>query len=1016
MRKALHLQKHTIRVTFEDSFTQKIEKIPKTAFEKALFFDIFITLSKGHTSAEKRFPRKITTYLKTTIGNFMPTPLNVLMIEDDLLDAELTITQLERDGFVCAWQRVQTAHDLRSALEKDRFDLILIDYNMPGFDGLTALKIINEFELAVPSIFVTGNLQPELAIDSIKAGAIDFVHKDRLTRLGSSVRRALDEFALRRENHIRENELRILRELNDAANQGTSLNELAAILRKILPAVLEADYTEIYLRSLEEHALILYQQRSGNKIFDAIEKMLDFKIPHLSVPLDDNNFYANCLHEKKVMVYETPAEMEAFYELYLKVANLPESLDKRIRAKMSAITELLGIKKVVLFPLIAGDQILGLLGLSYRDKSRGQRDIQQLAGMLGQIAAIFARRRLEEEFIRLSHQQKMILDSAAEGIIGLDMEGKHIFVNPVAAKMLGYTIDELQGKNNHTLYHLAHTASRLLDPRSCVLYTSTEDDSGSTQREYETVFTRKGGVNFPVSFTSSKIVENGKKVGIVVSFRDMTEQLENTRALARLGQVVEQAQVSVGITDIEGKLIYVNPFFEKVSGYAQNQLMGENPRILKSGHQDQMFYKTLWSTISAGNTWQGQLINKKNNGDLYYEDAIIFPVKTERDEIINYATVKREITAEVEAQRELERQFSRLEILHRIDATILSSMDLNLTLDVVLSEALRELDVDAIDILLFNLVEQTFSCVSRLGFRTDALEHTHLRMGEGLAGQAAITKEMVSVTDMGELMAQASQLKDEEFLSYYGIPLIARGDVKGVLEIFLRKEFEPDDGWRNFLNTIARQTAIAIENTQLFEGLHSKNAELHIAYEATLEGWVRGLEMHDMETEGHSRRVVEMTLQLARHLGYPKEEMEHLRRGALLHDIGKLGIPKSVLNKKGPLTPAERILIEQHTIYAYEMLADIPYLQPALDIPYSHHERWDGSGYPLGLKGDEIPFAARIFAIIDVYDALIYNRPYRKAWDREKVLAHLQERSGSHFDPVVVDAFFDEFVLKKDSV
>ncbi len=946
----------------------------------------------------------------------MSTALKVLIVEDDLLDAELAVAQLEDDGFSCDWKRVQTAQALRKALQADQYDLLLIDYNMPGFDGLTALHIVKEFNLDVPAIFVTGNLQPELAIDSINAGALDFVHKDRLARLGSSVRRALEEFELRRQNRLRKAELRLFRKLNDAANQGESLQNLVRLFKAMLPDVFDFDYLEVFLYVPEKDILLLHGMAELPKTYRQIEKILGFPLPNFQIPLENGHHYATCLKENKLIIHQGEAEIEDVYRFYLDLAKLPDALKERAHKHWSTIIKFLGIKRVLTFPLIAGDVSLGVLEFSYKDASENTADIERIQNILGQISAIFARRRLEEEFIRLNEQQAMILNSAAEGIIGMDMEGRHIFVNPAASAMLGYAVAELQGKNNHTLYHRPHIANGNFDVHDCVFYTSTFDSNVSAQREYETVFRRKDGTDFPVTFTSSKIIENGQDVGVVVAFRDMTEQLESTRTLARLGQVVEQVQASVGITDLDANLIYVNPFFEKVSGYSKDELLGQNPRILKSGYQDEMFYKTMWDTIVAGKNWHGKFVNRKKNGEIYYEDSIIFPVKTERDEVINYATVKREITAEVKAQHEVERQFARLEILHRIDAAILASTDLSLTLDVLLSEAMRELDVDAIDLLLFNPDTQSFSCISRLGFRTNALEHTNLRMGEGLAGQAALTRKMLSVTDLREIQENAPQLIKEGFLSYYGVPLIARGEVKGVLEIFQRSEFTPDDGWINFLTAIARQAAIAIESAQLLEGLHNKNRELQLAYEATLEGWVRGLEIHDLETEGHSRRVVDMTLRLARRMGYPEDEMEDLRRGALLHDIGKLGVPTSILNKKGPLTAEERALIEQHTNYAHTMLSDIPYLRPALDIPYSHHERWDGTGYPQGLKGTDIPLSARIFAVIDVYDALIFDRPYRKAWDREEVLEHLRKGAGTHFDPQVVDAFFDEFVFEKEIV
>jgi len=165
--------------------------------------------------------------------------------------------------------------------------------------------------------------------------------------------------------------------------------------------------------------------------------------------------------------------------------------------------------------------------------------------------------------------------------------------------------------------------------------------------------------------------------------------------------------------------------------------------------------------------------------------------------------------------------------------------------------------------------------------------------------------------------------------------------------------------------------------------------------------------LRDKETEGHTQRVTELTLKLARAMGLTNSDLVHIRRGALLHDIGKMGVPDGILFKEGPLTEEEWKIMRQHPRFAYEMLSPIEYLRPALDIPYCHHEKWDGSGYPRGLKGEEIPLAARLFAVVDVYDALTSDRPYRPAWPRQKTLEHIRQLSGSHFDPQVVETFME---------
>jgi len=319
-----------------------------------------------------------------------------------------------------------------------------------------------------------------------------------------------------------------------------------------------------------------------------------------------------------------------------------------------------------------------------------------------------------------------------------------------------------------------------------------------------------------------------------------------------------------------------------------------------------------------------------------------------------------------------------------------------------------QLHLDAVDVLLLNPHTLTLEYSVGRGFRSPALQHTHLRLGESYAGRAALERRIIHVPNLTEAVGDLSRaplLAAEEFATYYAVPLIAKGQVKGVLETFQRTPSTPDSEWMEFLETLAGQAAIAIDNAELFNDLQRSNVELALAYDTTLEGWSCALDLRDKETEGHTQRVTDITLRLARAMNVSDTELIHVRRGALLHDIGKMGIPDSILLKPGPLTDEEWIIMRRHPVYALELLSPIPYLRPALDIPYCHHEKWDGSGYPRGLKEDQIPLAARIFAVIDVWDALTSDRPYRPAWTKERAMAFIREQSGTHFDPQVVEAF-----------
>jgi len=237
------------------------------------------------------------------------------------------------------------------------------------------------------------------------------------------------------------------------------------------------------------------------------------------------------------------------------------------------------------------------------------------------------------------------------------------------------------------------------------------------------------------------------------------------------------------------------------------------------------------------------------------------------------------------------------------------------------------------------------------------------------------------------------------------LPLLSREKVVGVLHIRLQKKHIFTETETRLLTAIAEMAGSAIQRAKLYEQTHQQADELAQAYDSTLTGWARALELRDELTEGHTRRVTELTLELARLLNIPENDMTQIRRGAILHDIGKMGIPDSILHKPGPLTARELRIMQMHTEYAHEMLSFIPFLRSALDIPYCHHERWDGTGYPRGLKGEQIPLAARIFSVVDVWDALTSDRPYRSAWSKEKARDYILMNSGTQFDPRIVEKF-----------
>ena len=1061
----------------------------------------------------------------------MGIPLKLLLLEDDPLDAELNIAALNAEGFQCEWERVQTKEEFIAALDVPDYDLILIDYNLPAFDGMTALHLLRDHQLDIPAILVSGNLGEEIAIGSIRAGAVDYVHKDRLARLAPSVERALKENKLRRRERAQANDLALFGTLNQAANSGCSISELIKILA--VETSLHRNYfgATVFLLSEDHDYFEMQHLALPTNMREKLEKLIKRSIPSIFLHVDKQRVMREVLENKEMQILNSKEEIDQLiFEFIQETA--PKNFAVPFKKLSSLVRKLLSLKTIVFLPLAVENYKIGTLAFPYKEKI-SPHNIHRMEIIAEQLTEIFFRKLAEENVKKLHREQKLILDSMGEGIFGLDTEGQHTFVNPAAAVMLGYSPEEMLGKQSHPLFHHTKTDGSPCLEGECHIYRTY--NNGDNIYQGNTDFWRKDGSSFPVLYSSAAIEKKGKRIGAVVTFQDISEQVEATREIARLAEVVKQASVTVAITDLEGNLLYVNPFFEGSSGYSAAEALGNNPRVLKSGHQDKAFYQDLWDTITAGKTWRNTFINKRKDGSLYYEDAHIFPIKTKEGEIINYAAVKRDITAEVEANKALKEekdfseriintsnaiiigldkdhhirlfnkgaetitgykkdealgkdwfslvfkpetatemnavwgdawgrishsyinpiwtkdgkkrivswqntgiyedmdeekqlllsigediterkqaelqirlQLSRLDALHKIDTAILADTDLKLMLDVILKQVQKELAVDAASLLLFKPSSQSLQCAARVGFKTDALAYTQLRLGKGLAGKAALERKMIQKHDLrteDKLMAESPELLTENFKAYFGVPLLAKGKIIGVLEVFHRALLDPDLEWLKFLDTLSGQAAIAIDNISLSENLQKSIVELHLAYEETLEGWALALELRDIETTGHSRRVTKLTTELATIMGIGEHEIDHIRRGALLHDIGKMGIPDAIFYKSGPLTEEEWDVMKKHPVYAYEMLDEIIYLKPALDIPYSHHEKWDGSGYPLGLSGEAIPLAARIFAVIDVYDALRYDRHYRKAWSEEKTLAHIREHSGIYFDPQVVEVF-----------
>jgi putative nucleotidyltransferase with HDIG domain len=374
-------------------------------------------------------------------------------------------------------------------------------------------------------------------------------------------------------------------------------------------------------------------------------------------------------------------------------------------------------------------------------------------------------------------------------------------------------------------------------------------------------------------------------------------------------------------------------------------------------------------------------------------------------------------TLEQIVAEEIQSKQDQLKALMEIGSVINSSLGRKRVLEEVMDSLIKLMRAERGFLILLDPMDGKWKAETSRGIDHINLDEEAFKVSKTIVRKVADTGEPILTTNA----QQDPRFGGQESVIAFNLrsilcaPLKLKDKLIGVLYVDNRVRtgiFQESD--LRLITAFADQAAVAINNAELIENLkqtnfqlEAANIQLEIAYEATLRGWVTALDIRDKETNGHTQRVTVLTQRLAQKMGVDRDAMEHITRGALLHDIGKMAISDEILRKKGSLTPEERAVMEEHPMHAYKMLSAIEFLRPALDIPYCHHEKWDGTGYPRRLKGEEIPFAARIFSVIDVWDALTSERPYHRALPHHEVRRKIKADAHKHFDPRVVEAFMD---------
>ncbi|MBI4764101.1 MAG: PAS domain S-box protein [Deltaproteobacteria bacterium] len=615
---------------------------------------------------------------------------------------------------------------------------------------------------------------------------------------------------------------------------------------------------------------------------------------------------------------------------------------------------------------------------------------------------ITERKKIEEAVYEERQKFQTLSENAPFGMVLIGQDGTFKYVNPKFIELFGYNLKEVPDIKSwrHRAFPDASYRQRVI---SCWLEDQQKFKPGERKTRTFTAHCHDGTEKIVKVITVQ--IPGGD---YLLTYEDLTEFKRAEESLLITKFSVDRAAEGIAWIGPTGQFLYVNDKICQYLGYSQDELLS---RTLFDVDPDlpREQWERHWQDIkqNGGSTFR-TCFNNKEGRSLPVEINVNYLEYQDKE---FYIAFTRDISEHIQSQERLKRQYDRLAALRSIDTAITASLDLRVTFNVFLDQVVSQLGMDAADVLLLDPLTFKLRFMAGRGFKTSALQYTQLSLGEGYAGQAALNKSLIRIENLkatADSLKRSPLFREEGFVTYLGQPLIAKAQVVGVLEVFHRSPFNPDQEWLDFFEALTGQAAIAIENASLFSDLQKSNLDLLQAYDTTLEGWSRALDLRDEETEGHSQRVTEMTLQLAREYGnMAQNELRSIRWGALLHDIGKMGIPDSILSKPGPLTGKEWEIMQRHPVHAYNLLYPITFLRSALDIPYCHHEKWDGTGYPKGLKGEQIPLPARIFAVIDVWDALRSGRPYRPAWTEDKARAYILEQRGKHFDPKVVDVFMN---------
>ncbi len=821
--------------------------------------------------------------------------LKILSIDSDITAQMELIDCLEKSSECFDVLTFKTLSGSRTALESDRFDLVISDVT---FGNESAFGLVKKYQ-SQPWVFLTAENDVEMIKTAFKGGAADFIIRDSnqayLTTLCDQIQQIISEWKKPGQENFSGNHSELLdshmRLAEEARQRLQALDDLRES-REMYRRFFQTSRDAVFITSVDGRWIDM--NRSALSLF-GYENREDIWTDTML------NFYWDSDQGRD---YTQMLETDGF------VNDHPMKFRKRDGSSISTL--------VTAMPYEIGGKVVGYQGL-----------IRDMTDQL----------KTKDENIKL-HKDQGILDSLAR-----DM-GSMLELNDIYSSI-----------SNHIKKMIVPDWIRIL---------KFDEIQNNFKMEYE------WGTN-PLSGLNSRELEKFEK-----NYQILIEQTSQTKQTT--------------ISDFDDSLYLDSDISEPLS------IEGKDP-----GRNQQNSDRSLVLTPIMINDQVIGIIHVVSNTDkpLVMEDLASL---TRAANIMAISLKKAYLFQQSEAH------VKKLSSLQRVQQIVLENLSLPTTLDMMVDQIIKELAVDAVNILYLHPGLKTMRSIAQKGFRQKVFRDSGQEIGEGLAGQAAETENIVHIGDLTNCPEQVSrslEFSTEKFVTYYGVPLLVKNRFVGVLEIFNRSAMNQDTNWVDLLKLIAGLVAVAIDLQNLTNDLERSRKKIAEAFDGVIIGWATALELRGIEPEGHAKRTQDLTSRLAIKLGISGAKLDGIKQGALLHDIGKMGIPDDVLLKGSRLNAEEMKLIGRHPVDAYELLKSVDGLKGVLDIPLYHHERWDGEGYPYGIAGEDIPLSARIFAVVDVWDAMQTDRPYRKAYSRTESLSHLKEQAGKHFDPKVLKAFLE---------